>query len=342
MSLTRRDAALLAAAAMVAPGVARAEAPPPPIMFVAPGPKAPGRTAFEDAIAKGADFLTAPVAVSSDGELVVAPNNELSLFTDVTSRPDFAARRKYKTIDGVVVSGWFTDDFTLRELTSLLTGPAKAGGRTLTAPPTLLSLEEVIDLARAGSVGAARVVGVSPRLVHPGYFAVQDVSLERALARIVRSNGYDSPAAAMIVQSNEPAALRAVASLSQARRLQLIDTEGGPSDPTALRYQAMTNTDGLTTVRTWAGAIGPPESLVIQPGPKDSIVSTGFVQAAHAVGLKVYARATPPGAHEPFGAARTRLMALFLAGADGVMCADVASAVRARGDAMDRLRPRRD
>jgi glycerophosphoryl diester phosphodiesterase len=342
MSLTRRDAALLAAAAMAAPGVARAEAPPPPIVFVAPGPKAPSRAAYEDAIAQGADFLTAPVAVSSDGELVVAPNNELSLFTDVASRPDFAARRKDKTIDGMLVSGWFSDDFTLHELTSLLTGPAKAGGRALAAPPTLLSLQEVIDLARAGSVGAARVVGVSPRLVHPGYFAVQDVSLERALARIVRLNGYDSPAAAMIVQSNEPAALRAFGALSQARRLQLIDTEGGPSDPSALRYQAMANADGLTAVRAWAGAIGPPESLVIQPGPKGSIMSTGFVQAAHAAALLVYAHATPPAPHEPFGAARTRLMALFLAGADGVVCADVATAARARGDAMDRLRQRRD
>jgi len=342
MSLTRRHAVLLAASAMAAPSVAQAEGPPPPIVFVAPGPKAPGRAAYEDAIAKGADFLTAPVAVSSDGGLVVAPNNELSLFTDVASRPDFAGRRKDKTVDGVAVGGWFSEDFTLRELTSLLTGPAKTGGRSLTAPPTLLSLQEVIDLARAGSIGAARVVGVSPRLVHPGYFAGQDLSLERALAKLVELNGYDSTAAAMIVQSNEPAALRAFGSLSQARRLQLIDTEGGPSDPSALRYQAMTNADGLATVRTWAGAIGPPESLVIQPGPKDSIASTGFVQAAHAAGLKVYARATPPAAHEPYGAARTRLMALFLAGADGVICVDVGTAARARDEAMDRLRLRRD
>jgi glycerophosphoryl diester phosphodiesterase len=341
MNLTRRQALALATA-MAAPGVATAEAPPPPIVFVAPGPKAPSRAAYEDAIAKGADFLTAPVAVSSDGELVVAPNNELSLFTDVASRPDFAARRKDKTIDGMAVSGWFSDDFTLHELTSLLTGPAKAGGRALTAPPTLLSLQEVIDLARAGSVGAARVVGVSPRLVRPGYFAVQDVSLERALARIVRLNGYDFSAAAMIVQSNEPAALRAFGALSQARRLQLIDTEGGPSDPASMRYQAMITADGLEAVRTWAGAIGPAESLIIQRGPKDSIVSTGLVQAAHAARLKVYPRAAPPAPHEPYGGARTRLMALFLAGADGVVCADVASAARARDEAMDRLRQRRD
>ena len=341
MSLTRRHAGLLALAAMTAPRSATAEAPPPPIIFVAPGPKAPSRAAYEEAIARGADFLTAPVAVSSDGGLVVASNNELSLFTDIASRPDFAARRKDKTIDGVTVSGWFSEDFTLRELTSLLTGPAKAGGRALPAPPTLLALQDVIDLARAGTVGAARVVGVSPRLVHPDYFAGQDLNLVRALAGIVSLNGYDYSAAAMIVQSNEPAALRAFGALSRARRVQLIAAEGGPSDPSAMRYQAMTNADGLRAVSAWAGAIGPPESLVIQPGPKDSIVSTGFVQAAHAASLKVYARAAPPAPHEPYEAAHTRLMALFLAGADGVICADVVSAARARDEAMNRLRQRR-
>lgn len=341
MNLTRRHAALLAAATMAAPGVSWAEAPPPPIFFVAPGPRAPTRSAYEDAIAKGADFLTAPVAVSSDGGLVVAPNNELSLFTDVASRPDFAARRKDKTIDGAAVSGWFSEDFSLSELTTLLTGPAKSGGRAVTAPPRLLSFQEVIDMARAGSIGAARVIGVSPRLVHPRYFAVQDLGLERALAGIVRLNGYDFSAAAMIVQSNEPAALRAFATLSRARRIQLIDAEGGPSDPSAMRYQAMTDADGLKAVSAWAGAIGPPESMVIQPGPRNSIMSTGLVEAAHAAALLVYARAAPPAPHEPYGAAHTRLMALFLAGSDAVMCADVASAATARGEAMDRLRRRR-
>jgi glycerophosphoryl diester phosphodiesterase len=333
---------LFAAATVIAPRAARAESRPAAIVFVAPGPKAPTRAAYADAIAKGADYLTAPVAVSSDGGLVVAPNNELSLFTDVAGRADFAARRKDKTIDGAAVGGWFSEDFTLRELTTLLTGPAKANGRSLAAPPTLLSLQEVIDMARAGSVETARVVGVSPRLVHPGYFAVQDLSLEKALATTVRLNGYDFSAAAMLVQSNEPAALRAFATLSRARRMQLVDAEGGPSDPTAPRYQAMANTDGLASVSTWASAIGLPESLLIQHGAKGSIVSTGLVQAAHAAGLKVYARAAPPTSHEPYDSAHNRLMALFLAGADGVICADVASAASARNEALDRLHERRD
>jgi glycerophosphoryl diester phosphodiesterase len=201
----------------------------------------------------------------------------------------------------------------------------------------LLALHDVIDIARSGSVATARVVGVSPRLVHPAYFTAQELDLERRLAAVVRLAGYDSAAAAMIIQSGEPAALRAFGGLSSARRIQLIEPEGGPSDPSALRYQAMINGDGLRAVSAWAMAIGAPESLVIQPGPRGAIMTTGLINLVHAAGLTIFVSSAPQGPHEPYGAPRTRLMALFLAGADGVMCADVALAVRARADAMDRL-----
>jgi glycerophosphoryl diester phosphodiesterase len=339
MNLTRRQACVFAGAAMAAPGAARAEPPPTPIFFVEPGAKAPSRAAYEAAIARGADFLTAPVAATADGGLIVAPNNELSVFTDVASRPDFASRRRDQNEDGVTVGGWFSEDFTLPELRSLLTGPAKAGGRALAAP-TLLSLQEVIDVARAGSIGAARVIGVSPRLIRPAYFVAQGLDLEKRLADLIRLNGYDSPAAAMIVQSGEPAALKAVAAVSRVRRVQLVDAEGGPADLSVMRYRAMVNADGLRLVSAWAGAIAAPESLMLQPGPKDTMAATGLVQAAHAAGLAAYARAVPTESSDQ--GARQRLVALFASGVDGVMCADVGLAVKARGEAMDRLRPHRD
>ncbi|HEY2481011.1 MAG TPA: hypothetical protein VGI30_02285, partial [Caulobacteraceae bacterium] len=72
--------------------------------------------------------------------------------------------------------------------------------------------------------------------------------------------------------------------------------------------------------------------------PKDTVIDTGLVQAAHAAGLAVYARAVPNGPSDR--GARQRLVALFADGVDGVMCADVGLAMKARGEAMDRLRPR--
>jgi len=321
---------MLAAALAVAPRVAMAGTPPPQV-FADFGGIAPDRGVYDQAIDRGADFLVAPVVPAKDGSLIVAPDPELSAYTDVARRPEFGDRRRDATIDGAPVSGWFCEDFTLAELKSLVTGPpAKSGGRT--APPSLFSLQDVIDIARAGCVRQARVVGVSPRLVHPTYFAAQELNLEPRLADIVRLGGYDSPAAAMIAQAWEPASLKALAALSGIRRIQLVEAEGGPADPTALRYAAMIQADGLKAVSGWARAVAPTEPLLIQPAARGAIQSTGLAAAAHAAGLLVYARAIPP-------VARARLTALFLAGADGVMCVDAGLANRARGEAMEKLRP---
>jgi glycerophosphoryl diester phosphodiesterase len=314
MAMNRREAILLAGAAIAAPRRARAMAGAPLIFFDA-GP--PARGAYERAIAEGADFLVAPVAMSRDGGLIVAPDIELSAFTDVAARPEFAARRAEKTLGGGAVNGWFSDDFTLAELKSLAVGPAVRRGAP---PPTLLTLPEVIDIARAGSVRAARVVGISPRMVRPDHFSGGDLAMEPALAGLIALAGYDSPAAAMIVQAADPAALKAFGALSRARRTRLAP----PDDPAAARGAAE--------------ALGPVEDLVVRDGAKGPMFATGFVASAHAAALAVYARSRAAAPHEPHSL-RERLTALFLAGVDGVMCAEVGLAARARREATDKMRP---
>jgi glycerophosphoryl diester phosphodiesterase len=327
MGVTRRQALALTAGLAALPRAAVAEALPPPIFADLGVPDGP---ACEQAIDHGADFLIAPVAATKDGGLVVAPDVELSAFTDVARRPEFADRRRDATIEGAVVNGWFTSDFTLAELKSLVTGAPRGGERA--APPTLLALSDVIDIARSGSVRQARVVGISPGLLRPSFHAAQELGLERRLADAIRVAGYDWAAAAMFIQSREPAALKTMAGLSAARRIQLLAAEGGPADPAAPRFQAMIQPDGLTLVKSWAGAIGPAAPLLIQSGQRGAILSTGLADAAHAAGLKVFARADSKASH-------ASLMALFLAGADGVMAADVSLAVRARRDAAESRAP---
>lgn len=314
MAINRREAILLAVAAIAAPWRARAMAGPPLIFF---DTVRPSRAAFERAIGDGADFLVAPVAMSRDGGLIVVPDIELSAFTDIASRSEFAARRTEKTLGEGAVNGWFSDDFTLAELKTLALGPAVRRG----APaPTLLSLPEVIDIARAGSVRAARVIGISPRMVGPDHFSGGDLAMEPALAGLIALAGYDSPAAAMIVQAADPAALRAFGALSRARRTGLAP----PEDPAAARGAAE--------------AVAPVEDLVVKDAAKGPMFATGFVASAHAAGLAVYALPRAAAPHEPHGL-HERLTALFLAGVDGVMSADVALAVRSRREAMDKPRP---
>jgi glycerophosphoryl diester phosphodiesterase len=57
--------------------------------------------AYDLAIAQGADFIEPDLVATADGVLIARHDNELSASTDVAARPEFAARRCRKRIDGV-------------------------------------------------------------------------------------------------------------------------------------------------------------------------------------------------------------------------------------------------
>src|SRR5262245_57667800 len=74
---------------------------------------------YELAIALGADFIEPDLVSTRDGVLVARHENEISGTTDVADHPEFAGRRTTKLVDGVAMTGWFTEDFTLAELKTL-------------------------------------------------------------------------------------------------------------------------------------------------------------------------------------------------------------------------------
>ena len=74
---------------------------------------------YELAIEQGADFIEPDLVLTKDGVLVARHENEISGTTDVADRAEFAARKATKLIDGVKVTGWFTEDFTLAEIKTL-------------------------------------------------------------------------------------------------------------------------------------------------------------------------------------------------------------------------------
>src|SRR3954447_18009716 len=59
----------------------------------------------------GADYIEPDLVATKDGVLVARHENDISATTDVASHPEFASRRTTKVIDGVRVTGWFTEDF---------------------------------------------------------------------------------------------------------------------------------------------------------------------------------------------------------------------------------------
>ncbi|HEY4267142.1 MAG TPA: glycerophosphodiester phosphodiesterase family protein, partial [Galbitalea sp.] len=77
------------------------------------------RAAYELALAQGADAVEPDLVPTRDGVLVIRHENEISGTTDVASRAEFADRRTIKTIEGETLTGWFTEDFTWDELSTL-------------------------------------------------------------------------------------------------------------------------------------------------------------------------------------------------------------------------------
>ena len=107
--------------------------------------------------------------------LVVRHENEISGTTDVADRPEFADRRTTKTIDGAELTGWFTEDFTWDELSTLRCRERLPKLRPSSASfddeQPVLRLRDVLDLVRAASLEQGRELGVVLEIKHATYFA---------------------------------------------------------------------------------------------------------------------------------------------------------------------------
>ncbi len=66
---------------------------------------------YELSIRLGADVIEPDLVTTRDGVLVARHEPEISGITDVARHPEFAGRRTTRTVDGVVTTGWFTDDW---------------------------------------------------------------------------------------------------------------------------------------------------------------------------------------------------------------------------------------
>ncbi len=81
---------------------------------------------YRAAIAMGADFIEPDLVSTKDGVLVARHEPMLSGTTDVAERPEFAARKTTRKVDGVDTTDWFAGDFTLAEIKTLRAKQAMA------------------------------------------------------------------------------------------------------------------------------------------------------------------------------------------------------------------------
>ena len=108
------------------------------------------RAAYELAVSLGADAVEPDIVATKDGVLVLRHENEISGTTDVAAHPEFAGRRATKRIDGVSMTGWFTEDFTWAELSTLRAverlPQLRQGSATFDGMQPILRFDELLDL----------------------------------------------------------------------------------------------------------------------------------------------------------------------------------------------------
>jgi glycerophosphoryl diester phosphodiesterase len=247
--------------------------------------------AYRLAIELGADYIEPDLVSTKDRVLVARHENEIGGTTDVASHPEFAARRTTKVIDGVPVTGWFTEDFTLAELKTLRAKeripalrPTNAAFDGLYEVPTL---QEVIDLAQEHGVG------IYPETKHPTYFDGIGRSLEEPLVATLSRNGYTKRSSPVFIQSFEVSNLKELNGMTKVPLVQLISDVGKPydfvvsGDPRT--YADLATPAGLREIARYADGAGPNKNLIV---PRDSanrlLAPTRFVQNAHRAGLVVH------------------------------------------------------
>ncbi len=249
------------------------------------------RAAYDLAIDQGADFIEPDLVMTRDGHLVVRHENEIGGTTDVADHSEFADRRRAKTIDGIAVTGWFTEDFTLAELKTLRARerlPDLRGGNTAFVDEPILTFQDVIDIAGAGSARTGRVIGVAPELKHPSYFTGLGLPMEPVFIETLTANDLMSADSPILIQCFEVDTLRSLDRATDAPLLQLMSASGGPADHADQTYAALATPQGLAQIATYADAVGVETTMIV---PRDasgaSADPTALIADAHAAGLKV-------------------------------------------------------
>jgi glycerophosphoryl diester phosphodiesterase len=246
---------------------------------------------YQLATEMGADYIEPDLVSTKDHVLVARHENNIKDTTDVADHPEFADREATKVIDGVSVSGWFTEDFTLAELKTLrakerlpAVRPANTAFDGLYQVPTF---QEVIDLARR------RHVGIYPETKHPTYFRSIGLPLEGPLVRTLRANGYQGRNARVFIQSFEVGNLRRLNRMTDVPLVQLIDATGKPydfvvsGDPRT--YADLVTPAGLAEVATYADGVGVNKDLIVPRDAQNRLLSpTTLVRDAHRAGLLVH------------------------------------------------------
>ena len=272
------------------------------------------RSAYELAFALGADAVEPDIVASRDGVLVLRHENEISGTTDVASRPEFASRRTTRDVDGTALTGWFTEDFTWAELSTLRAkerlGSLRQSSASFDGRYPILRLRDLFELIDTAAEEQRRLVRMVAEFKHASHFAAIGLPLDELFAAELDDAGWDRGGERLIMESFELDVLdRLGARGIRGHRVFLVEATGSPLDvvqsvgEAAPTYDAYVTEAGLLGLagRVHGVSVGKARLLAAPRGgaraPNGSLrshsrtatlVGADLVDAAHSAGLRVF------------------------------------------------------
>ena len=250
------------------------------------------RSSYELALAMGVDAVEPDVVATKDGVLVVRHENEISGTTDVAEHPEFADRKTTKRVDGQALTGWFTEDFTWAELSTLRgrerLPEVRLSSASFDGSQAILRLVDVLDIVREGSVEHGREIGVVLEVKHATYFASIGIELAPLIERDLRAAGWADGELPLIIECFESTVLGQLRERGiPASYIYLIEASGRPYDllvaqgKQAATYKATVTPQGLDDLVGRVDGISVNKKMLLVRG-------NTIVPDAHARGLKVF------------------------------------------------------
>jgi glycerophosphoryl diester phosphodiesterase len=248
----------------------------------------------------GVDAVEPDIVVSKDGVLIVRHENEISGTTDVSTRPDFADRRTTRVVDGVALTGWFTEDFTAEELTTLTCRERLPDIRSTSATfddrQPVLRLREVLDLVRDASLAQGREIGVVLEIKHATYLASLGWDLAALIHDELRAAGWATGEWPLIIESFESTILFALQERGlPATYVYLLEAAGRPFDLVAAQgtsaptYPSIAAPAGLDALVGRVDGISVDKRMLLAPDRLGRATDRSRIIAdAHARGLTVF------------------------------------------------------
>jgi glycerophosphoryl diester phosphodiesterase len=227
-----------------------------------------------------------------DGVLVVRHENEISGTTDVAKHPEFVDRRTTKSIDGVSLTGWFTEDFTWKELATLRAverlPKIRPHNATFDGLQPMLRLSELLELIDEASERLRRPLQMVSEIKHATYFASIGMPLDELVADQLKAWG--SPDR-LTVECFEQTVLGQVRDRGvDASYVYLVESTGAAADlvardgADATSYADQLTDAGLARLARSVDGISVDKSLLLTPAGAGG----ELVARAHEHGLSVF------------------------------------------------------